>query len=122
MNCPRSNAVSWISVGAHLTNLHKSPACVPQPACTGQRAPQQVYLGPVSPLTPNNQVFTIAMQDAIINNARNWALAQPPAGKQLYRLTFSKLSASPNSLVVATAFYGYCITRVRVDGDPRDPQ
>jgi|GEM_PF-2579955 len=121
MNCPRSNAVSISSLAAHLTNLHESPACVPQPACIRQRAPQQVYIGPVG-MAPNTQVFTIAQQDSFIITARNAALAQPPAGKQLYRLTFARLFASPNSLITVTAFYGYCVTRVRADRDPTDPQ
>lgn len=120
MNCPRNNAVSWSSLATELTNLHESPACVPQPACIGQRAPQQKYIGPVG-MAPNTQVHTIAHQDNFIITARNAALAQPPAGKQLYRLTFGKSNASPNSLVTVTGFYGYCITRVKVDKGPTDP-
>ena len=121
MNCPRSNAVSFLSAGAHLTNLHESPACVPQPACARQRAPEQKFLGPAW-FGPSNQALTIAQQDTAIINARNWALAQAPAGKQLYRLTFQSFFSSPNGVVNATAFYGQCITRVKVDEGPRDPQ
>jgi len=73
-------------------------------------------------MAPNTQVFTIAQQDSIIISARNAALAQHPAGKQLYYLSFQRSFASPSSLVILTAFYGYCITIRRGPEDPRDPQ
>lgn len=124
MNCPRYNTVPWLgawNVASHLTDLHESPTCVPQPACVRQRAPQQIYLGPVWMGSPNHQ-FTIAQQDTVMINARSYALAQSPGGKQLYRLTFQKQFVSPNGFVIAYGDYGYCVTIVKVDPGPTDPR
>jgi len=135
MNCPRNNQVPFSGaggigflndiIGPHLTNLHASAACVPQPACTGQRAPQQKLLSPPVWAGQSNQVFTIAQQDTIIINARNAAIAQTPAGKQLYRLTFEAAiitGGTSAGAILATAHYGQCISRVRGDKNPTDPQ
>ncbi|MBV8685444.1 MAG: hypothetical protein JOZ90_08105 [Alphaproteobacteria bacterium] len=70
----------------------------------------------------NTHLFTIAEQDNIMINARSAAFAQSPGGKQVYRLTFARQVASPNSVLILTAYYGYCVTIRRVDGDPTSPQ
>lgn len=135
MNCPRNNQVPFSGaggvgtlndlIGPHLTNLHASPACVPQPACTGQRAPQQKLLSPHVWVGQSNHVFTIAQQDTIIINARNAAIAQTPAGKQLYRLAFAGdivMGSGSSRAILATAHYGQCISRVRDNKGPTEPQ
>jgi hypothetical protein len=128
MNCPRNNAVPFSGpggVGPYLTNLHASPACVPQPACFRQRAPQDKIVAPGVWYGQSNHVFTIAEQDTIIINARNAAIAQTPAGKQFYRLTFAPdfiVGQSSAVAVTATASYGQCITIVKVDKGPVDPR
>lgn len=135
MNCPRNNQVPFSGaggvgslndiIGPHLTGLHASPACVPQPDCAGQRSPQQKLLAPAVWTGQSNHVFTIAQQDTIITAARNAAIAQTPAGKKLYRIAFAGdivMGGGSSRAIIATAHYGQCVKRVLDGNVPKDQQ
>jgi hypothetical protein len=74
--------------------------------------------------------FTTGDQNSIVATARTIAIAQTPAGKQFYRLTFDqavltgKSTGKPMStgIVTARTYYGKCITDVSTKTGPGKQQ
>ena len=121
--CARNANVAFnlmnVSIGGEMTRLFSDPACVSQPVCSGWIGQESRQLsGPVSGqfwLGPTNHQFTISEQDMIGSDARAAAIGQAPAGKRLYRLTFTQtpITGPPQGVVQATAHYGQCVTDIR---------
>jgi hypothetical protein len=121
------------SIGVELTRLHADPACIAQPTCARwvETSNHQVPdYGPASILWDgdNGHSFTTSEQDTIIARARTYALSQVPAGKRLYRLTFTESTSVPDrsgpshGYVFATAYYGRCIGGIIFTRDPSPPR